>query len=152
MIKIGELAPNFTLPGSDNTTHSLSDYLGKKIVLYFYPKDSTPGCTTQACDFRDSLKDFSDLNAVIIGISKDPIKSHHKFTEKYNLPFLLLSDEEKVACNLYEVIKEKTLYGKLFMGIERSTFVIDENGILVKEYRKVKVKEHISTVLEDLRN
>lgn len=150
-MKIGELAPDFTLMGSDNKKHSLSDYKGKKIILYFYPKDNTPGCTTEACDFRDNINHFSDLNAVIIGISKDNLNSHNKFIEKFNLPFVLLSDEDKSVCALYDVIKEKNMFGKKALGIERSTFIIDEQGILINEYRKVKVKGHIEEVINSLK-
>lgn len=150
-MEIGSLAPDFNLMGSDGETHSLSDYRGKKVILYFYPKDNTPGCTTEACDFRDNINEISNLNAIVIGISKDNINSHNKFIEKFNLPFLLLSDEEKVICNLYDVIKEKNMYGKKVLGIERSTFIIDENGVLVKEFRKVKVKGHIEEVLNEIR-
>lgn len=150
-MKIGELAPDFTLMGSDNKKHSLSDYKGKKIILYFYPKDNTPGCTTEACDFRDNINHFSDLNAVIIGISKDNLNSHNKFIEKFNLPFVLLSDEDKSVCALYDVIKEKNMFGKKALGIERSTFIIDEQGILINEYRKVKVKGHIEEIINSLK-
>lgn len=150
-MKIGELAPDFTLMGSDNKRHSLKDYKGKKIILYFYPKDNTPGCTTEACDFRDNINHFSDLNAVIIGISKDNLNSHNKFIEKFNLPFVLLSDEDKSVCTLYNVIKEKNMFGKKVLGIERSTFIIDEQGILINEYRKVKVKGHIEEIINSLK-
>ncbi|ASW44286.1 thioredoxin-dependent thiol peroxidase [Clostridium isatidis] len=150
-MNIGELAPDFELPGSDGKNHKLSDYKGKKVILYFYPKDNTPGCTTEACDFRDNFKAIGDLNTIILGISKDNLNSHNKFIEKFNLPFVLLSDEDKTVCNLYDVIKEKNMYGKKVMGIERSTFLIDENGILIKEYRKVKVKGHVETIIEDLK-
>ena len=150
-MKIGELAPDFTLMGSDNKKHSLKDYKGKKIILYFYPKDNTPGCTTEACDFRDNINHFSDLNAVIIGISKDNLNSHNKFIEKFNLPFVLLSDEDKSVCTLYNVIKEKNMFGKKVLGIERSTFIIDEQGILINEYRKVKVKGHIEEIINSLK-
>src|SRR5690606_9409715 len=102
-----------------------SDYRGKKVILYFYPKDNTPGCTTEACDFRDNIKTINDLNTVVIGISKDSLNSHSKFIEKLNLPFILLSDEEKIVCELYDVIKEKNMYGKKVLGIERSTFIVD---------------------------
>lgn len=150
-MKIGELAPDFTLMGSDNKKHSLKDYKGKKIILYFYPKDNTPGCTTEACDFRDNINHFNDLNAVIIGISKDNLNSHNKFIEKFNLPFVLLSDEDKSVCALYDVIKEKNMFGKKVLGIERSTFIIDEQGILINEYRKVKVKGHIEEIINSLK-
>lgn len=148
---IGDLAPDFTLMGSDGKEHKLSDYRGKKVVLYFYPKDNTPGCTTEACDFRDNIHEINNLNAVVLGISKDKLISHNKFIEKFDLPFVLLSDEEKVVCGIYDVIKEKNMYGKKVLGIERSTFIIDEDGKLVKEFRKVKVKGHIEEVLSELK-
>ncbi|MEQ8156201.1 MAG: thioredoxin-dependent thiol peroxidase [Clostridiaceae bacterium] len=151
-INIGSPAPDFTLNGSDGKTHRLSDYKGKKIVLYFYPKDNTPGCSSEACDFRDNFSVISELNAIVLGISKDSLSSHDKFITKFGLPFILLSDEDKKVCELYDVLKEKNMYGKKSIGIERSTFIIDENGILQKEFRKVKVKEHIKEVIAVLRN
>ena len=114
MLKIGELTPDFELMGSDNKKHKLSDYRGKKVILYFYPKDNTPGCTTEACDFRDNHTIINDKNAIVIGISKDTLTSHDKFIKKFELPFILLSDEEKVVCSLYDVIKEKNMYGKRY--------------------------------------
>lgn len=152
MIEIGSLVPDFSLIGSDNKLHNLSDYRGKKVILYFYPRDNTPGCTTEACEFRDNHKQITDSNAVILGISKDSLASHTKFITKFDLPFILLSDEEKTVCNLFDVIKEKNMYGKKVMGIERSTFLIDENGILIKEYRKVKVKGHVDSIIEEFCN
>ena len=150
MIEINCAVPDFTLMGSDNQEHKLSQYRGKKVILYFYPRDNIPGCSTEACNFRDSNDVFINKNAIIIGISRDSLKSHTKFIEKFNLPFILLSDEKEEVCNLFNVIKEKNMYGKKVFGIERSTFIINEEGILVKEYRKVKVKDHVSTVLKDL--
>ena len=150
MIEINCAVPDFTFMGSDNQEHKLSQYRGKKVILYFYPRDNTPGCSTEACNFRDSNDVFINKNAIIIGISRDSLKSHTKFIEKFNLPFILLSDEKEEVCNLFNVIKEKNMYGKKVFGIERSTFIINEEGILVKEYRKVKVKDHVSTVLKDL--
>lgn len=150
MIEINCAVPDFTLMGSDNQEHKLSQYRGKKVILYFYPRDNTPGCSTEACNFRDSNDVFINKNAIIIGISRDSLKSHTKFIEKFNLPFILLSDEKEEVCNLFNVIKEKNMYGKKVFGIERSTFIINEEGILVKEYRKVKVKDHVSTVLKAL--
>ena len=150
MIEINCAVPDFTLMGSDNQEHKLSQYRGKKVILYFYPRDNTPGCSTEACNFRDSNDLFINKNAIIIGISRDSLKSHTKFIEKFNLTFILLSDEKEELCNLFNVIKEKNMYGKKVFGIERSTFIINEEGILVKEYRKVKVKDHVSTVLKDL--
>ena len=150
MIEINCAVPDFTLMGSDNQEHKLSQYRGKKVILYFYPRDNTPGCSTEACNFRDSNDVFINKNAIIIGISRDSLKSHTKFIEKFNLPFILLSDEKEEVCNLFNVIKEKNMYGKKVFGIERITFIINEEGILIKEYRKVKVKDHVSTVLKDL--
>ena len=150
MIEINCAVPDFTLMGSDNQEHKLSQYRGKKVILYFYPRDNTPGCSTEACNFRDSNDVFINKNAIIIGRSRDSLKSHTKFIEIFNLPFILLSDEKEEVCNLFNVIKEKNMYGKKVFGIERSTFIINEEGILVKEYRKVKVKDHVSTVLKDL--
>ena len=140
MLEIGKKVPDFKIIGSDNKEHSLSDYLGKTVILYFYPKDNTPGCTTEACDFRDNSANFKDKNAIIIGVSRDSIKTHSNFINKFQLPFLLLSDKEEELCKLYDVIKEKKLYGKTYMGIERSTFIINPEGILTHEFRKVKVK------------
>lgn len=150
-MEIGNLAPDFTLMGSDGKEHKLSDYIGKKVILYFYPKDNTPGCTTEACDFRDNIDKITNQNAIVVGISKDNLNSHNKFIEKFNLPFILLSDEDKIVCELYDVIKQKNMYGKKVLGIERSTFIINEEGYLIKEFRKVKVKGHIDAVLEELK-
>lgn len=144
-------APNFTLLNEKEEKVTLSDYRGKKVILYFYPKDMTPGCTTEACDFRDQHEAFSDLNAVILGISADDAKKHTKFIEKYGLPFSLLVDENHEVCEKYGVWVLKKMYGKEFMGIERSTFLINEEGIVEKEWRKVKVKNHIEEVLTYLR-
>ena len=132
MLEAGVKAPEFKLQDKDGNLVSLSDFKNKKIVLYFYPRDNTPGCSTEACDFRDNNNTFIDKNAIIIGISRDSLKSHAKFIEKFNLPFILLSDETEEVCNLFNVIKEKNMYGKKVMGIERSTFIINEEGILVK--------------------
>ncbi|GKU26937.1 peroxiredoxin [Clostridium folliculivorans] len=151
-MELNTLAQDFSIAGSDGNIHKLSDYRGKKVILYFYPKDNTPGCTNEACDFRDNYQQISDYNAIVLGISRDSLASHDKFITKLGLPFILLSDENQEVCNIYDVIKEKNMYGKKSLGIERSTFIIDENGILVKEFRKVKVKDHISEVLEILKN
>lgn len=147
MSNIGQLAPQFTLVNAEGKNVSLEDYKGKKIVLYFYPKDMTPGCTTQACDFRDKYEDFSELNAVILGISPDDEKKHTKFIEKHGLPFELLVDANHAVAEAYNVWVLKKMYGREYMGIERSTFLIDEAGVLVKEWRKVKVKNHIQEIL-----
>lgn len=147
-IEAGTSALDFSLLGSDDSIHSLSGYRGKKIVLYFYPKDSTSGWTNEAISFRDNIKELGNHNVVVLGISRDSIPSHKKFIEKYSLPFILLSDPEEEACKLYDVLKEKNMYGKKSIGVERSTFIIDENGIIRKIFRKVKVDGHIDEVLK----
>lgn len=147
-IELGKQAPDFELFASNGEKVKVSDFKGKNVVLYFYPKDMTPGCTTQACDFRDLHNDFSQLNCVIIGVSPDPIEKHEKFRDKYNLPFLLLFDENHTVSELYEVWKLKKNFGKEYMGIERSTFVIDKDGNIAKEWRKVKVKGHVEEALQ----
>lgn len=147
LIKEGLKAPDFTLIGSDRKEHRLSDYLNKNVILYFYPRDNTPGCSREAQDFKEAIEDFTNNNTIIIGISRDSLKSHDKFIEKYQLPFILLSDENEIVCNLYGVLKEKTMFGKKCFGIERSTFLIDENGIIKKIYRKVKVAGHIEDLI-----
>jgi len=149
-LKEGVKAPAFALFGLDEKKVSLKDFLGQKVILYFYPKDMTSGCTQEACDFRDSFPKFEKINAVVLGISKDALKLHKKFQEKYNLPFNLLSDESGEVCEKYDVWKEKSMYGKKYMGIERTTFLIDESGKIIKIFRKVKVKGHINEILEFL--
>lgn len=144
---IGEKAPQFNLPASNGDFVKLSDFTGKNVVLYFYPKDMTPGCTTQACDFRDQYESFEGLNAVILGVSPDPVSRHEKFIEKHGLPFLLLADEEHKTAEDYGVWTLKKNFGKEYMGIERSTFIIDQEGNLAKEWRKVKVKGHVEEAL-----
>ncbi|MFD1864664.1 thioredoxin-dependent thiol peroxidase [Planococcus chinensis] len=145
-------APDFSMKNEAGEMVSLKDFAGKKyVVLYFYPKDMTPGCTTQACDFRDAEKDFSELNAVILGVSADDEKQHVKFIEKHGLPFSLLVDADHTVSEAYGVWVQKKMYGKEFMGIERSTFLIDPTGTIVKEWRKVKVENHIQEVLETLK-
>ncbi|MFC0471283.1 thioredoxin-dependent thiol peroxidase [Halalkalibacter kiskunsagensis] len=146
-LQIGQEAPLFSLPANNGEVVSLEDYRGKHVILYFYPKDMTPGCTTQACDFRDEVENFSALNTVIIGVSPDPVSRHEKFIEKYQLPFILLADEEHQVAEQYGVWKLKKNFGKEYMGIERSTFIIDKDGKLVKEWRKVKVKDHVQEAL-----
>jgi peroxiredoxin Q/BCP len=146
-------APDFQLKNEAGETVASQDFAGKKyVVLYFYPKDMTPGCTTQACDFRDAKEDFSELNAVILGVSADSEKQHVKFIEKHGLPFSLLVDENHEVSEKYGVWVQKKMYGKEFMGIERSTFLIDPTGTIVKEWRKVKVENHIQEVLETLKS
>jgi len=151
-LTLGEQAPDFTLPASNGEQVSLKDYKGKYIVLFFYPKDNTPGCTTEACDFRDNHGEFKNLDAIIFGISPDPLKSHDKFIEKYQLPFLLLSDEDHKIAEEYGVWIMKKNFGKEYMGIERSTFIIDKEGNLVKIFRKVKVKGHVEAALDYLKS
>jgi len=147
-VVIGELAPDIELLASNGHMVKLSDFRGKNIVLYFYPKDMTPGCTTEACDFRDQHERFERVDAVILGVSPDPLSRHEKFIEKYGLPFLLLADEENKAAEAYDVWKLKKNFGKEYMGIERSTFIIDKEGKLAKEWRKVKVKGHVEDALK----
>ncbi len=139
--------PDFQLPATNGKTFQLSDYLGKTLVIYFYPKDSTPGCTTQGIQFRDAYADFQKLNTEIFGVSRDSIKSHESFKAKFTFPFELLSDTEELACALFGVMKMKNMYGKQVRGIERSTFIIDKKGTLVKEWRGVKVDGHATEVL-----
>lgn len=146
-IQIGNEVPDFELPANNGENVKLSDFRGKHVILYFYPKDMTPGCTTQACDFRDKHTEFEEQDAVILGVSPDPIKSHEKFINKYELPFLLLADEEHTVAEAYGVWKLKKMFGKEYMGIERSTFVIDKEGKLVKEWRNVRVKGHVEEAL-----
>jgi thioredoxin-dependent peroxiredoxin len=150
MIEIGEKAPSFKLPDSNGKKVALSDFKGKKIVLYFYPKDMTSGCTKEACDFRDALPNFSKLKSVVLGVSIDSVDSHRKFTEKYNLTFTLLSDEKKEVVAKYGVWKEKSMYGKKYMGIERTTVIIDEEGKIQSIFPKVKVAGHIEEVIKVL--
>lgn len=147
-ITVGKVVPDFTLPATGEKALRLKDFRGKKVVLYFYPKDSTPGCTQESCNFRDLHKEFNKHNAVIIGISRDSIKSHERFKLNQGLTFDLLSDADEELCNLFDVIKDKVMYGKKVRGIERSTFVIDAAGKLAKEWRKVKVDGHVQDVLQ----
>lgn len=151
-LDVGDSVPTFSLPSSSGKEVSLADYKGKKIVLYFYPKDDTPGCTTEACEFRDNLKNYEAINAVVIGVSKDPLKSHDKFIEKYGLPFELISDEEGKLLDAFGTWKEKSMYGKTFMGVERSTFLIAEDGKIAKAWRKVSVPNHVAEVLEEAKS
>jgi peroxiredoxin Q/BCP len=146
-IKIGKKISDFELTATGEQTIKLSDLKGKKVVLYFYPKDSTPGCTQEGLNFRDHYNKFTRADAVVLGISRDSIKSHENFKAKQAFPFELLSDKEETLCRLFDVIKEKNLYGKKVMGIERSTFLIDQKGILRQEWRKVKVPGHVEEVL-----
>lgn len=149
-LAIGDKAPSFTLQSDQNQTVSLKDYLGQKVILYFYPKDNTPGCTREACDFRDHMPHFSEKNAVILGISKDTPQKHQKFKQKYTLPFTLLSDENGDVCVAYGVINEKSMFGRSFLGIQRSTFLIDEKGNISAIWRKVKVTGHTKQVFDEI--
>ena len=151
MLEVGKKAPAFSLQDGNGKKVALNDFKGKKIVLYFYPKDMTSGCTQEACDFRDSFPNFRKVKAEVLGISIDSVASHKKFAEKYNLPFTLLSDEKKEVVEKYGVWKEKSMYGKKYMGIERTTFIIDEDGKIQNIFPKVKVTGHIEEVMEALK-
>jgi peroxiredoxin Q/BCP len=144
---LNHAVPDFHLPATSGTTFQLANHLGKNLVIYFYPKDSTPGCTTQGIQFRDAYADFQACNTEIFGISRDNIKSHENFKTKFSFPFELLADTEEVVCTLFSVMKMKNMYGKQVRGVERSTFIIDKNGVLVKEWRGVKVDGHVAEVL-----
>ncbi|QBG48744.1 peroxiredoxin [Verrucomicrobia bacterium S94] len=149
----GKKAPAFTLEGSDGKKHSIEDYLGKRVVIYFYPRDNTPGCTKESCGFRDINQEISDLNTVVLGVSKDSLASHDKFIEKFNLPFTLLSDPETKMMEKYGAWGEKVLYGKKSIGCIRSTVIVDEKGKVIKHWKKVtKAEAHPAKVLEFLRN
>lgn len=150
-VEIGMQVPNFELETNNGETVNLSKFRGTNVVIYFYPKDMTPGCTTEACDFRDQIQQFTEVNAVILGVSPDPVDRHQKFVEKYGLPFLLLADTEHLLAEAFGVWKLKKNFGKEYMGIERSTFIIDKEGKLVKEWRKVKVKGHVEEALSYIR-
>ena len=150
MVKEGEPAPDFRLPADDGRTYALKDLRGKKVVLYFYPKDDTPGCTKEACSFRDNLARVTSKGAIVFGVSKDDLDSHAKFRQKYGLTFPLLSDTSGKVLEAYGVWKEKRLYGKTFMGVERTTYVIDENGRIKKVFPRVKVDGHTDEVLAAL--
>ena len=150
MLEVGTKALEFTLPDKDRNSISLTDFAGKKVVLYFYPKDNTPGCTRQACAFAGAYEEFKKINTVVIGVSKDSVTSHQKFAEKHGLPFILLSDPELTAIQAYGVWQEKKLYGKVSMGVVRSTFIIDENGMIEKVMPKVKPDTNAAEILEYL--
>ena len=150
MLDIGTKAPDFTLNDKDGNKVSLSDFLGKKVVLYFYPKDNTPGCTRQACAFAQAYDGFKAKDIVVIGISKDSVVSHQKFAEKYELPFILLSDPEKEAIQAYDVWQEKKLYGKVSFGVQRSTYIIDENGFIEKVFPRAKPDTNAAEILQYL--
>lgn len=150
MLEIGTKAPAFELPDQNGTIHTLEEYKGKKVILYFYPKDNTPGCTKQACGFAQRYTQFMEKGAVVIGISKDSVASHKKFEEKYSLPFTILSDPELTAIKAYDVWQEKKNYGKVSMGVVRTTYLIDEEGIIVKANDKVKAAEDPEKMLGEI--
>lgn len=150
MLQINTKAPDFTLRDKDGKAVSLSDFAGKKVILYFYPKDNTPGCTRQACAFAQNFAQFNELDAVVIGVSKDGIESHVKFAEKYSLPFILLSDSDLTVIKAYDVWQEKTMYGKKVFGVVRTTYIIDENGMIEKVMPKVKPDTNADEILDYL--
>ena len=150
MLEIGTKAPDFTLPDQNGDIHTLEEYRGKKVILYFYPKDNTAGCTKQACGFAERYPQFLEKGAVVLGVSKDSVKSHKNFETKYELPFTLLPDPERQAIEAYDVWKEKKNYGKVSMGVVRTTYLIDENGIIVKAMDKVKAADNPQQMLEEL--
>lgn len=150
MLEVGIKAQDFELPDQNGDMHKLSDYLGKKVILYFYPKDNTPGCTKQACGFSELFPQFNEKGAVILGVSKDSIASHKKFEEKYGLTFTLLSDTERKVIELYDVWKEKKNYGKVSMGVVRTTYLIDENGFIIKANDKVKASDDPENMLKEI--
>ena len=147
-IAVGKAVPDFTLTATGGSDVKLGNLKGRKVVLYFYPKDDTPGCTTESCDFRDHHAAFRKAGAVILGVSRDSLSSHEKFKARHEFPFDLLADGDEKLCKLFDVIREKNLYGKTVLGIERSTFLIDGTGVLRREWRKVKVDGHVAEVLE----
>ena len=147
----GKKCPNFLGDATGGTKLSNKDFIGKNLIIFFYPKDNTPGCTLEGQDFRDNYKDFLKLNAEIIGVSRDSLKSHDNFKEKQNFQFQLLSDPDEKICNSFDVMREKSMYGKKYIGIDRSTFLINAEGLIVKEWRSVKVKGHVLEVLEVLK-
>lgn len=149
-LQIGDQAPDFSTLSDQQQTISLTDFRGRKVILYFYPKDNTPGCTQQACDFRDNVLNFENKNTLVIGISKDSSQTHQKFKQKYTLPFTLLADKNGDICEAYGVINKKSLFGRSFLGIQRSTFLIDETGIIRAIWRKVKINGHSQQVLDEL--
>ena len=150
MLPIGTQAPSFALPDQNGRVHTLEEYRGKKVVLYFYPKDNTPGCTKQACAFGELYPQFTEKGAVVLGVSKDSVASHKKFEEKYGLPFTLLSDPELAAIQAYDVWQEKNMYGKKTMGVVRTTYLIDESGVIVRAFGKVKAAENPQQMLDML--
>ena len=149
---IGDSLPKLTISSTLKENFNLEEFKGKKLVMYFYPKDNTPGCTQEGKDFSENYDEFQKLNTEIVGVSKDSLKKHQNFIDKFNFPFSLIADTEEELCKAMDVIKEKSMYGKKYMGIERSTFIFDEEGILTHEYRKVRVKGHVEEILETIQN
>ncbi len=150
MLEIGTKAPEFNLPDQNGQVHKLSDYKGQKVILYFYPADMSPGCTNQACSFRDMYPQIREKGAVVLGVNADTVESHKKFETEHGLPFLLLSDPEKIVLQEYDVWKERSMFGKPVMGIERSTYLIDEEGVIIKAFGKVKPKDNAGQMLKEL--
>lgn len=150
MISEGDRVPELSLPADDGSTVSLRDFAGRQVVLYFYPKDDTSGCTTEACEFRDTLPEIEKRGAVVLGVSPDPVESHRKFKKKYDLNFLLLADEDHQLAENFGVWKEKSMYGRKYWGVERSTFLIDEKGVVQKEWRRVRPQGHAKAVAQEL--
>ena len=151
MVSVGKRVKNFTLPATGNQDISLNDFTGRSLIIYFYPKDNTPGCTREGQDFRDLYPQFVDAGADILGVSRDSVRTHDNFKKKHDFPFELLSDGEELLCKLFDVIHEKKLYGRTYMGIERSTFLIDPDGVLQQEWRKLRVPGHAQDVLDSLK-
>jgi len=152
MLELGSRAPEFELPDQNGVLHKLSDYRGQKVILYFYPRDNTAGCSKQACNFGELYPQFQEKGAVVLGVSKDTVKSHKRFEEKFGLPFTLLSDTEKTVLQAYDVWKEKKMYGKVSMGVVRSTYLIDEEGIIIRAFGKVKAADNPGQMLAELEN
>jgi peroxiredoxin Q/BCP len=152
MVSVGKRVENFTLPATGDQNLSLNDFSGRKLIIYFYPKDNTSGCTREGQDFRGLYPKFANLGADILGVSRDSVKTHENFKTKHEFPFHLLSDSEELLCRQFDVIHEKKLYGRTYMGIERSTFLIDSEGVLQQEWRKVRVPGHVQTVLDALKS
>jgi peroxiredoxin Q/BCP len=152
MVQKGERVDNFTLPASGGKTLSLNDFEGRTLVLYFYPKDNTPGCTREGQDFRDAYQEFTAAGADVVGVSRDSVKTHENFCAKQSFPFDLISDPDETLCKQFDVVKEKNMYGRKYMGVERSTFIIDGEGVLRAEWRKVRVPGHVAEVLEAVRS
>lgn len=150
MVSVGKRVKNFTLPATGDQNLSLSDFKGRKLIIYFYPKDNTPGCTREGQDFRDLYQQITDAGADVLGVSRDSVKVHENYRNKHEFPFHLLSDKEESLCTQFDVIKEKKLYGRTYMGIERSTFLIGADGALLQEWRKVRVPNHAQAVLDEL--